>query len=691
MSLRKKLITSYLAMAVIPITIVLIASIWKVRQEFEQVVHVSREGQEATVDSSDELVKGVMFEWVDETARSIYRLCEVAQNEISSTVSRNLSVADRVLGEQGGIRRDSEKVEWEAVNQFTKEKKSVHLPKLKLGDTWLGRNADPQAPSPFVDDIKNSVGGTCTIFQRMNREGDMLRVCTNIETLEGRRAIGTYIPAIQEGGKKNAVVSTLLAGETFRGRAFVVNAWYITAYQPIFDDSKEVIGALYVGVKEENLESLRQAIMTADVCGDGYIYVLNAKGPTRGHYVISKGGKRDGENLWDVRDADGRYLIREICETALKLEPYETGTVRYDWKNQGDAKARPNVVKLVYFEPWDWVIGAKIYEDEFAATMQELRDQSEATTAEIVHEQEVIEASMIRMGSLIGGVLLILAGLCAYVITRSIERPIHAVANGLYEGARQVSDSAAQSSQSSQKLAEGAGEQAASLEETTSSLEEMASMTTRSVEHADEASRLSNQASLAAQDGAEATKRLNTAMDAINESSQKVTHVIKVIEEIAFQTNLLALNAAVEAARAGEHGKGFAVVAEEVRSLAMRAAQAAGETTTLIEEAANRAKDGTGVATEVSEKLALISRDVSEASKRLEEITTASSEQATQVHQVNTALSEIDKVTQSSAAMAEESASTAEQLSSQAQMLEQMVDRLMSVIGRRAENESQSA
>jgi methyl-accepting chemotaxis protein len=277
-------------------------------------------------------------------------------------------------------------------------------------------------------------------------------------------------------------------------------------------------------------------------------------------------------------------------------------------------------------------------------------------------------------------IAVVLGVVLAFVIARGITIALTRIIQSLTEGSEQVASASGQVSAASQSLAEGATEQAAGLEETSSSLEEMSSMTKQNADNSQQANTLATEAKKAANDGSEAMERMAGAIEDIKKSSDETAKIIKVIDEIAFQTNLLALNAAVEAARAGEAGKGFAVVAEEVRNLAMRSAEAAKNTSNLIEQSVNNSRNGVQICGEVKKALDEIVGSIGKTTDLVGEIAAASNEQAQGVDQINTAVSQMDKVTQQNAANAEESASASEELSGQAESMNQIVDQLVAMV-----------
>ncbi|MGE3957076.1 MAG: nitrate- and nitrite sensing domain-containing protein [Vicinamibacterales bacterium] len=255
----------------------------------------------------------------------------------------------------------------------------------------------------------------------------------------------------------------------------------------------------------------------------------------------------------------------------------------------------------------------------------------------------------------------------AILVGRMTSRALSAVAAELGQSAEQVVSAARQVAASAQGLAQGATEQAAALEETSASMEEMASMTHRNSDHAADAARLvvgmAQQVALSNT----ALTHMVGSMDAIKESSARVGHIIKTIDEIAFQTNILALNAAVEAARAGEAGLGFAVVADEVRNLAQRSSRAAKDTADLIEESINRSREGSERVAEVAAAIRSITTSVTAVTRIVDDVRESSAQQTSGIDQVSKALGQMEQVTQSTAATAEESAAASEELNAQAE------------------------
>jgi methyl-accepting chemotaxis protein len=293
---------------------------------------------------------------------------------------------------------------------------------------------------------------------------------------------------------------------------------------------------------------------------------------------------------------------------------------------------------------------------------------------------------------MVGGALVAIAlgTVLAFVITRSIVKPINRVIDGMTSGSEQVSSASTQVSSASQSLAQGASEQASSLEESSSALEEAAGMAKQNADNAQTANQISVQAQEAAEKGQVSMNEMTSAVSDINQSSDQISKIIKVIEEIAFQTNLLALNAAVEAARAGDAGKGFAVVAEEVRNLAKRSADAAKDTNELIGDSVDKAKRGQTIADESAKALEEIGGNVKKVVNLVGEIAAASQEQAQGIEQINTAVGQMDQVTQQNASNAEESASASEELSAQSQNLQAMVVELTQIVGGNASDSTSS-
>jgi methyl-accepting chemotaxis protein WspA len=587
---------------------------------------------------------------IAQIARDVYGLCETANDLIQQKINNDLKVADDLLRQHKTVGLSQDSVTWEAVNQFTQQSQTVILPHFMVGGTWLGKNRELSSPTPIVDDVKRLIGGTCTIFQRMNEGGDMLRVATNVVTLDQKRAIGTFIPALNADGTPNAVVAAIMKGQPYRGLAFVVNTWYLTAYEPLKDPRGRIIGMLFVGEKLEAVDSLRKAIMNIKVGKTGYVAVIGGKTEQRGRYIISKDGGRDGENLWNSQDAKGNLFVQEMVNQATSLPKGEAYFQTYGWQNLGDPALRTKVSAAIYFAPFDWVISAGTYEEDYHAPIARVQDIIKRLRGEFF---------------LTGVLILILVIVMAVLFGRRIIRPLELttkLAKGIAEGnvqqARQelqelpakllkppadgiifrdqdetkellsafqtmtgnldsligqvqksgiqVTTSATEIAASARELEATVAEQAASTTEVNATSRQISATAEDLVSTMDQVSGHLNgtigmaeegRHDLTTMEGAmrnlmKATSSISAKLSVINDRANKISNVVTTINKISDQTNLLALNAAIEAEKAGEFGKGFSVVAREVSRLADQTAIATQDIEHVVKEMQSSVSSG---------------------------------------------------------------------------------------------------
>ncbi len=277
-------------------------------------------------------------------------------------------------------------------------------------------------------------------------------------------------------------------------------------------------------------------------------------------------------------------------------------------------------------------------------------------------------------------ITLLTGGGIAFLIIKSTTSNLSQAVNELGRGAEEVTNAAAQISVGSQSLAQGTSEQAAALEETSASSQQMAAMTKKNADSSSEAASLMSIVDKRVVAANQTLAEMVISMGEITTSSDKISKIIKVIDEIAFQTNILALNAAVEAARAGEAGMGFAVVAEEVRNLAQRSAQAAKDTATLIEESIGRSGEGRTKLGKVEEAIRSITESSQKVKALVDDVNLSSSEQARGSEQIANAITQMEQVTQQAAASAEQSAAAGEQMAAQAKVMLSVIGGLRAMV-----------
>jgi len=562
----------------------------------------------------------------------VYRMCSMSRFHTERRLRDHLFGARDLVERQGKVTLSDERVEWKAVNQSTGESSIVSLPLMLMGTDSMRFNDDPAVESPVVDEVTRLTKAFCTIFQRVNTAGDMIRVATTVVGENKKRAVGTFIPHRLPDGQENPMVATVLKGHTYVGRAIVMKQWHLAAYEPIFDSEqkKEVIGALYVGFSmEEMSRELRDALKTIAIGKSGYIYILGGSGEQRGRYILSKGGADDGRNIWDSKDDAGRAFIQEIVRGALRTSNGSVCYERYPWKNQGEQAARMKTATVTYFEPWDWVIASSMYEDDyhdvveqFTRSIWSLLTNSAASGAAVAI---VVVLLAVWLGSLIArpvtrmtGVAQVIAagdlGLARDTIdqmrkewkldsseagreaesscrdeTVQLLSVVHAMTQSLTSLVGQVQRAAVQVVSTATQIGSAARVQestvndlgastteiAAAVREISATSQELASTMQSVQKTAAETAALADTGRFgltgmesSMKQLAQATASISDRLAVINEKAGNINSMVTTIGKVADQTNLLSLNAAIEAEKAGEFGLGFSVVAREIRRLA---------------------------------------------------------------------------------------------------------------------------
>jgi methyl-accepting chemotaxis protein len=673
LQIKTKLIVTGCAVTILPLLIVMIT----VYNQNRHIVHLGEK----------ESLK-LAYADLDHIADSIYTLAESHQEVTEKNIGHALKVAGDLLAKSGGISFSAETVPWQAVNQFTKAATTTELPKMMAGNAWLGQVAQKSSAVPIVDPVQELMGVTCTIFQRMNPAGDLLRVATNVIKLDGQRAIGTYIPSTDPDGKRNAVVSAVLNGQTYRGRAYVVNAWYITAYQPIFDAAKQVVGALYVGIPQENVESLRKAILNMRIAESGYVTVIDSSG----QYVISEKGRHDGQGARDLKDAEGKAFIQERISAALNLKPREIGSQQYLLAQNGNGPGKTREARFIYFKPWDWIITAEAYQSEFTIVSSLLAAMGQKantliaavlviaivitaitwllTAIRIVKPiQNAVEGlkdiaqgegdltkrlearggdEMAELARWFNQFLEKLQGIIAKISDNSnyvdqSAKALTQVAAQMSLGAEDTSARASSVSAAAKQMSDNLNTVVEAMEQSSanatmvaSAAEEMSATINEIAQNAEKARGISSEA-------VNQSKNASGQMAELGKAAQAIGTVTETITEISEQTNLLALNATIEAARAGEAGKGFAVVANEIKELARQTAAATQDIKKQIEGIQQTTVSTVTEIDQIGAVIDQVNDIVASIATAVEEQSTATREIATSIAQASQGIREVNQ------------------------------------------------
>ena len=463
----------------------------------------------------------------------------------------------------------------------------------------------------------------------------MLRVASS-----KRSGVGSLFAAVAEDGTPNPVVSVVLQGRMYRGQSFVQGENYFLAYSPLYK-GQQIIGMLGVGLRTSDIDALRKTIMNIKVGKSGYVFVLGGKGAKRGEYLISHRGERDGESVWEAKDADGNAFVQDLVARALVLPPGEVFSIRYPWQNPGESTSRSKIAAVTYFEPWDWVISASLYEDDYHDIQGKVAESIRMLLVTVIGGGALILvitavlalilgsrivkpiSSMVTISEEIATGNLVAAkdglrsadarfnrhGSCEK--TRPLDesgmlvRAFHRMVDNLtaligrsQESSTQVSTSAIEIASSVRQLEAAVSEQssstrqvsvtskeiAATSEQVAKTMEDVAAKLVAAVAVADSGQASLSQMHAAMQQLVEATSAISSKLTVISDKAHRISAVTTTIHEISDRTNLLSLNAAIEAEKAGQQGQGFGVVAREIRRLADQTAASTQDIERMIKE-----------------------------------------------------------------------------------------------------------
>src|SRR4051794_38059291 len=522
--------------------------------------------ERSTSKAVSDAVIGIMQDRLARSAEKTYSICKLSQDFVQKAVDTSLSFGEVALKNAGGIQMTGKTATWSGVNQYTEVPTGMTVPQWALKGPPLTPDRSFTHPIPVIDDIAKQTSSTVSLFQRVNPAGDMLRVASTVAASDGLRASGTYIPAIMPDGSQNPVIKTVLSGQTHRGRAYVVNAWYTTAYEPLRNARGEIIGMFYVGIKQEGLTLLRQAIAiqshSADHSSVAVYYGPNSQKLSNMVVMEPSGFAAATESKW----------LKEVLEKAPRLGDGGSGTVTVKNPISGSEA----IVRYTYFEPWDWVIAAIGDSSDYAGATDLVRSQ---------FNRLLVQSSL-------GGLLALVVGaVFAYFISKRITNPVADLSIHLTSSATQIASSAVHQQSnvttlmaSSNQIASAAKEISATSQELLNAMVEIAQAADRTATLAHRGRQGLKGMESSMQTLSAASDGISTKLSTIRNKAARINSVVTAITKVADQTNLLSLNASIEAEKAGEAGAGFAVVAREIRRLADQSAIATLDIEQIVEE-----------------------------------------------------------------------------------------------------------
>jgi methyl-accepting chemotaxis protein len=510
-----------------------------------------------------------------------YNTSIVAYDYVMETLEANMQTTRLLVAKAGGIKQDAGRGEtWQASNEETQQMHAVTAPALSLG-SWHSGPAGAAGP---LREFAATTGRSVVLFERIDPEGDMMRVAGAAAEIGAHTAVGNYIPARLAIDEPNPILKTILSGNVYRGRLYLQGSWHTVVCDPLRQNAgAEVFGMLCVGMDNSNIAELREELAANYVGANGSVAVFYVHGKDRGKLLIQPTGiAKATQDRWFP-------VILEKSKTIQDKQVDESVQV-HDAATNSDV-----VVRFTYFEKWDWAI----------AIIADSRDLQLASKS-----VEVEFRTLLLQTILICIVALSLAMFIALRLSKRLIDPMADLTIRLTSNATSIASNARQQAANVANINTSGNEIATAVNEISATSKELLRAMELLAEDAEKTSTVATQGSRGLKGLSSSIESLSTAthsitdkLTAIRAKAGKINSVVTAITKVADQTNLLSLNAAIEAEKAGEGGAGFAVVAREIRRLADQSALASMEIEQMVEAMQEAVSSGVAETRQLTEAM----------------------------------------------------------------------------------------
>ena len=509
-----------------------------------------------------------------------YNTSVVTYGYVMDALNANMATTQLILAKDGGVHQNpAHKVAWQAINEETNDTSSVTIPTLAIG-SW---QSTPDAPQGPLKDISTATGRAAVLFERINPEGDMMRVGGAAAEIGAHTSLGTYIPSRLPGDIPNPILETILGGNIYRGRLYVQGSWHTVVCNPLRQGTGDVFGMICVGLNNSGIRSLEDELKANYVGTHGSVAVFYVHGKDRGKLLVEPTG---------IAKATMAQWFPQILQKSLTIKDQEVDetTQVHDAASGADV-----VVRFTYFEKWDWAI----------VIIADSRDLSLASQSVSVEFRKLLWRTFF-----LGSIAMLIATLLALRMSKRLIDPMADLtirltsnATSIASNARQQAANVANINTSGNQIATAVNEISATSKELLRAMEQLADDAEKTSAVATDGSRGLRGLGTSMESLSSATHSITDKLTTIRAKANKINSVVTAITKVADQTNLLSLNAAIEAEKAGEGGAGFAVVAREIRRLADQSALASMEIEQMVEAMQEAVSSGVAQTRELTEAM----------------------------------------------------------------------------------------